>query len=214
MADDSVLTDRGTAGEAITQPGPLPGGTALSPSELTERVGDVQNQAKVLHDDVDELHLNVIMQEWQTKSTDLVRRDMSALLEQLAALGFAWRDIAQLIGVSVPAVQKWRRGGASTGQSRFNAAALLAACTLVVDHYMVQDIASWFEAPIVFGCPVTPLDLYATKKVQLVFRLATGKADPEQVLSAFNPDWRENYRSDFEVFSAPDGGLAIRVKEN
>jgi hypothetical protein len=214
VADKDVLSeDRGTASGAITHPDPLPGTMTLSPAELTDRVGHVQNQAKLLHDDADELHLSVIVQEWQTKSSDLVRQDMPTLLARLSELGFAWRDIARLIGVSVPAVQKWRRGGAATGQSRFNAAALLAACHLVSDHYLVQDIASWFEAPVVFGYPVSPLDLYAAKKVQLVFRLATGKADPEQVLSAFDPDWRETYRSDFEVFSDPDGGLAIRARE-
>jgi hypothetical protein len=153
------------------------------------------------------------MQEWQAKSTDLVRQDMPTLLARLADLGFAWRDIARLIGVSVPAVQKWRHGGAATGQSRFYAAAALAACALITEHYMVQDIASWFEAPVVFGYPVTGLDLYAAKKPQLVFRLATGQADPEQVLSALDPDWRETYRSDFETFEAEDGGLAIRAKE-
>ena len=35
---------------------------------------------------------------------------------------------------------------------------------------------------------------------------------PEQVLDAWNPDWRERYRSDFEVFVAGDGNLAIRPK--
>ena len=117
----------------------------------------------MLHDDTADLHINVIMQEWQAKSSDLVRQDMPNLLGRLADLGFAWRDIARLIGVSVPAVQKWRRGGTATGQSRFHAAAVLAACFLISEHYLVQDIASWFEAPIVFGFRVTALDLYAAR---------------------------------------------------
>jgi transcriptional regulator with XRE-family HTH domain len=153
------------------------------------------------------------MREWQSKSTDFVRQDMPTLLSGLADLGFSWRHIARLIGVSVPAVQKWRRGQAATGQSRFNAAAILAASALIEEHYLVRDVASWFEAPIVLGYPVTAIDLYASKKPQLVFRLATGKSDPEQVLSAFDPDWREKYRSEFEVFESEDGGLAIRAKD-
>lgn len=206
---------RGTVSTEITPPPKLPTSTG-SPaawSELTERAGDLNNRAQILYDDTDDLHIDVIMQEWQSKSTDFVRQDMPTLLGHLADLGFSWRDIARLIGVSVPAVQKWRRGHAATGQSRFNAAAVLAASSLIEQHYLVQDVASWFEAPVAFGCPVTAIDLYAAKKPQLVFRLATGRADPEQVLSAFDPDWRETYRSNFEVFESEDGGLAIRAKD-
>jgi transcriptional regulator with XRE-family HTH domain len=217
VTDEKILTkvNQGTASSDVAPAPQLPTSTGSPPSlsELTDHAGHLSSRAQILHHDTADLHLNVIMQEWQYKSTDLVRQDMATLLAQLADLGFSWRDIARLIGVSVPAVQKWRRGNAATGQSRFHAAAVLAACALIAEHYMVQDIASWFEAPVAFGYPVTSLDLYAAKKPQLVFQLATGKADPEQVLSAFDPDWRETYRSDFEVFEAEDGGLAIRAKE-
>jgi hypothetical protein len=210
-----TMNNWGTASKDITPPPELPSSTVIPQtlSKRTEQAGFLDSQAEILHNDTSDLHLNTIMQEWQSRSTDFVRQDMPTLLARLAALGFAWRDIARLIGVSVPAVQKWRRGSAATGQSRFHTAAALAACVLITDHYLVQDIASWFEAPIAFGYPVTALDLYAAKKPQLVFRLATGRVDPEQVLSAFDPDWRETYRSDFEVFEANDGGLAIRAKE-
>ena len=190
----------------------MPTSTGSQPtlSELTDQAGHLSNRAQILHDDTADLHLNVIMQEWQSKSTNLVRQDMPTLLAQLADLGFAWRDIARLIGVSVPAVQKWRRGGAATGQSRFHAAAVLAACALIAEHYMVQDIASWFEAPVAFGYPVTALDLYAAKKPQLVFRLATGQQTWTGSIRLGS--WRVTYRSDFEILEAEDGGLAIRPK--
>jgi hypothetical protein len=217
MPDEKTMTEgsQGTASRDIAPPPELPTSTGglRTLSELIDQAGHLSSRAQIIHDDTADLHLNVIMQEWQSKSTDFVRQDMPTLLAQLADLGFAWRDIARLIGVSVPAVQKWRRGGAATGQSRFHAAAVLAACALIIEHYMVQDIASWFEVPVTFGCPVTALDLYAAKKPQLVFRLATGRADPEQILSAFDRDWRGIYRSSFEIFEAEDGGLAIRAKE-
>jgi hypothetical protein len=217
MSDDKMLQVemQRTASREIAPPPKLPTSTGGSPtwSELTERVGDLNNRAQIIYNDTDDLHIDVLMQEWQAKSTDFVRQNLPTLLGRLADLGFAWRDIARLVGVSVAAVQKWRRGQAATGQSRFNTAAVLAACVLIEEHYLVQDVASWFEVPIVFGCPVTAIDLYAAQKPQLVFRLATGKADPEQVLSAFDPDWRETYRSDFEIFDSPDGDLAIRAKD-
>lgn len=219
MSDESPLTqdDAGTVSREIARTPTLTDDATTLASvtlpELTEQIGDLNNRARVVHEDTDDLHLDALILEWQAKTNDLVRQDVPSLLGHLARLGFAWRDIARLIGVSVPAVQKWRRGGTATGTSRSAAAAILAACDLITEHYLVQDVASWFETPIIFGYPVTALDLYAAKRVPLVFRLATGKADPEAVLSAFDPEWREHYRSDFEVFSTDDG-LAIRAKES
>ena len=123
------------------------------------------------------------------------------------------RDIARLIGVSVPAVQvatgRLGQWGESNERRR-----RLAACHMISEHYMVQDVAQWFESPILLGVPVTPLDLYAARHVDLVFRLASGKTDPEAVLGVFDPESRETYRSDFEVFEAEDGlALAERICE-
>lgn len=207
MAKETALRNEssGTVSSEITPAPELPATALPTLAQLTEDTGHLNNRVQVLHEDTADLHSSVIMQEWQSKSTDLVRQDMQTLLGQLADNGFAWRDIARLIGVSVPAVQKWRQGGTSSGQSRLQAAAVLAACELISEHYLVRDIASWFEVPVVLGYPVTALDLYAAKHVQLVFSLATGNADPEQVLSAFDPDWRENFRSEFEAFQAEDG---------
>jgi len=216
MADGIISTGMDETASREIAPAPkLPTPTGSPPawSELADQAGDLNNRAQILHSDTDDLHIDVVMREWQSRSTDFVRQDMPTLLRSLADLGFSWRHIARLVGVSVPAVQKWRRGQPATGQSRFNAAAILAASALIEEHYLVRDVASWFEAPIVLGYPITAIDLYASKKPQLVFRLATGKSDPEQVLSAFDPDWREKYRSDFEVFESEDGGLAIRAKD-
>jgi len=137
---------------------------------------------------------------------------MTEMLVELAELGFAWRDIARLIGVSVPAVQKWRRGERAAGESRRRAASLLAICDLIAEHYEVREIASWFEMPLVGEVPTTPIDLYVGERADLVFDYASGHADPEQILTDFDPQWRERYRSDFEVFRATDGELSIRPK--
>lgn len=135
-----------------------------------------------------------------------------AMLDELAGLGFAWRDIARLVNVSVPAVQKWRKGEKASGDSRARIASLLAACDLIKSHYMVEDIASWFEMPLSSSAPVTPITLYAANRADLVFEFASGHQDPEVLLSEFEPDWRERYRSDFEVFEASDGHRSIRMK--
>ena len=182
MPDGGIVSTGvdGTASREIAPAPTLPTPTGGSPStwsELTEQAGDLNNRAQILHSDTDDLHIDVIIREWQSRSTDFVRQDMpTRCFRSLADLGFSWRHIARLIGVSVPAVQKWRRGQAATGQSRFSAAAILAASALIEEHYLVRDVASWFEAPIVLGYPITAIDLYASKKPQLVFRLATGES--------------------------------------
>ncbi|MFF2816344.1 hypothetical protein ACFVT9_12570 [Kitasatospora cineracea] len=134
------------------------------------------------------------------------------MLDELSDLGFAWRDVARMLGVSVAAVQKWRRGDGVTGNNRRNIASLLAVCDMTTSHYGVDEIASWFEMPLVSGCPITPIDLYAQARPDLVFDYASGHSDPEQVLSNLDPEWREHSRSSFEVFEAADGELAIRPK--
>ena len=77
---------------------------------------------------------------------------------------------------------------------------------------MVSEPASWFEMPLVDGAPVTPATLYAAEQVSLVFDYASEHSDPESVLNEFRPDWRDEYRSQFEVFVAGDGQRSLRVK--
>jgi hypothetical protein len=44
-----------------------------------------------------------------------------------------------------------------------------------------------------------------------VVDVAAGHAAGEAVLELWQPGWREKYRSDFEVFEAPDGELGSRA---
>ncbi|MCL2470872.1 MAG: hypothetical protein FWF25_03930 [Propionibacteriaceae bacterium] len=161
------------------------------------------------YDDLQHAHNEI---EWRTLAAGRAKSSVQTMLSELAELGFAWRDIAQLVHVSVPAVQKWRRGEKASGESRQRLASFLAACDLVANDYMVEDIASWFEMPLVASVPVTSITLYAADRADLVFEHASGHADPEAVLTQFDPDWRERFRSDFEVFQAGDGHRSIRMK--
>lgn len=79
-----------------------------------------------------------------------------------------------MIGVSVPAVQKWRRAGGVTGENRRRLASILALCDVVTERYMVQDVASWFEMPISSLAPITPVDLYTEGQHDLVLEHASG----------------------------------------
>ncbi|NUU05191.1 helix-turn-helix domain-containing protein [Leifsonia sp. C5G2] len=206
----SALTQKGTASESI--PAPVLTETRLTAARLTEEVGGNRSEARVLNQDYQDLHQRTHDVEWRTAAATRAKSSVATMLGELADLGFAWRDIARLLGVSVPAVQKWRKGERASGESRQKLANLLAACDLIAGHYMVDEIASWFEMPITMSAPLTPIDFYARERADLVFEYASGHTDPESLLSQFEPDWREHYRSEFEVFEAGDGNRSIRMK--
>lgn len=210
-AVESALGSRAT-GRASTSTPPQTE-TRLTFPRLTTEAGVVRSIARNLHSDADDLHKRTLEQEWRTKTGERCKASVTSMLGELADLGFAWRDIARMVRVSVPAVQKWRKGEKASGDSRMRIASLLAACDLITSHYMVEEVASWFETPLSSAAPVTPIELYAASHPDLVFELASGHVDPEALLSEFNPDWREQCRSDFEVFEAGDGNQSIRTKE-
>lgn len=198
----------GTAADRVVPQQAVP--ATQTAMELTQDSGWKRGVARLDSQEADGFHRNSIFEEWNQRTAIRARTAPGTLLEELGALGFSWRDVARMIGVSVPAVQKWRRGAGVTGENRGGLAALAAACDLIGEHYLVEDIASWFEVPILRGTPVTPIDLYASKRSDLVFEAANGHASPEDILNLFEPDWREHYRTSFEVFRAADGKPAIR----
>jgi len=207
-----VRDDSGTVGGTLS-PSPELSATQTAAAVLTEDMGFGRSKARVLTEQFGHLHQESLFVEWNARTAGRGRAAPADLLAALADLGFAWRDIARLVGVSVAAVKKWRRNESVSGESRRKIASLLAACDLIAEHYEVGEIASWFEMPLLAEVPVTPLDLYAAGYHKLVFEYASGHAEPQQVLSEFDPEWREHYRSDFEVFRAADGGLSIRRKD-
>ena len=186
--------------------------TRLMAAGLTSAIGGNRSVVSALNEDYTTLHKRIHDVEWRTVAAERGKASVTSMVGELADLGFAWRDIAQMIGVSVPAVQKWRKGEKASGDSRARLASLLAACDLIASHYMVDEIASWFEMPLSPTAPVTPITLYAANRADLVFEFASGHTDPEVLLTEFDPEWRERYRSDFEVFEAGDGNRSIRMK--
>ncbi|MFC6239680.1 hypothetical protein [Longivirga aurantiaca] len=181
-------------------------------TQLTEKAGFLRHQVRQLSDDTQGLHLDTQLNEWTDRAMRRGKEAPLELLGHLSDLGFSWRDIARMVRVSVPSVQKWRRGGKVTGDNRRMLANLVAACDLITEDYLVSEVASWFEMPLVTGIPVTPVDLYAQEQYQLLFDYAGNHTDTETVLNQLNPDWRQQYSSDFEVFAAEDGQLSIRTK--
>ena len=180
--------------------------------ELTEEVGYLRRVVSVIHDDIDGRHQQ-LRQQLLAARTKRIKESGVQLLEELASLGFAWRHIAQMIGVSVPAIQKWRRGEGMSPENLAKVAELLATCDLIEPNF-VFDVAAWFEIPIMPPVPVRPLDLYAAGCVDLLLDwVSQQERDPEKVLTGFDRNWRERYATEFEVFEADDGHLSLRRKD-
>jgi len=178
--------------------------------ELVDEAGYLRNVARVIGDGVGEVHRHAFEAQLNARTREVAKRSAVEMLDELAARGFAWRDIARLIGVSVPAVRRWRQGEPPTGPRLWTIARLLAFIdTLRTDHH-VTDAAAWLEMPLVPSAPVTGIDMLTDGHYADVFDLAAEHTTAEEVLDQYQPDWRERYRSDFEVFEAADGELGIR----
>ncbi|MCO5299285.1 MAG: hypothetical protein M9886_04965 [Candidatus Nanopelagicales bacterium] len=188
-----------------------PSQTRLS-SDLMNAAGDLRGQARTLHNEGQDLHRDTTIQNWTSLTSEQGKRRTQDLLDDLHELGFAWRDIARMVGVTVPALQKWRRGQRSSGENKSAIAGLLAACHLIQERYLVKEVASWFEMPVVLGYPVTPIEMYAKGDRVLVFDHASGHASPEEVLDGYEPDWRSRYSSPYAVYRAEDGHLSIGIE--
>lgn len=73
---------------------------------------------------------------------------LKGLLSELTEVhGLGWSEIARLVGVSVPAVRKWRLGGDITPQ-RLAAMSRLAALLDLLASEGVQDPAAWLNLPL------------------------------------------------------------------
>ncbi len=203
--------DKGTAVTGITRP-PKPSTTRSAALILTEDAQLLRSRVRELDVDVSETHQRSYQHEWQVRTQQWALGSMPEMLTQLTDLGFSWRDIARMVGVSVASIQKWRRGENVTGPNRHRVASLLAACDLIAAHYCVRDIAQWFETPVIDGAPTTPIDIWSGGNYLLVFEYVTQHVTPEQAMNDFMPEWRERFQSDFETFVAGDGNLSIRAR--
>ncbi len=214
-ADDWFVVDEGnqTAATSVRPRSIAPDVTRTLAAMLTTQVDDLRHRHSDLGADILDVHQRSYMDEWRVRMQERAATGVTQLLDELADLGFAWRDIAHLVGVSVPAIQKWRKGASTTPDNRQRLAGLLAACDLIVRHRSIHDIAQWFEMPLHQGVPVTPIDLWAASEYALVFKYALQHLTGEDVLSRYQPDWRGRYDSDFETFLAGDGELSIRMRE-
>ena len=116
--------------------------------------------------------------------------------------------------MSGPAVPKRRKGYRVAPENVERLALLLSVCDLLKDNFAVSDPASWFEVRLLPEVPVRPMDLFSLREdVALLDWGSHHEPDAEKILDKAVPGWRQRYDSAFEVFTAPDGEPALRLKD-
>lgn len=199
------LKERRPTGGSITSTEP-PSETRLDVTSLREGWAQLRDETRILHRDTTDGHHRVRKHDLGQRAAQHARRPLPDVLEELSDLGFSWRDIARALAVSVPALRKWRQGEPATPANRTRASRFLAACEyLSANVPTLTDVAGWFEMPLVDDPAITPLDLFAAGREDLVLDYGEEQEpNPEALLDRFDPTWRER-SSDFEVIAAEDG---------
>lgn len=179
-------------------------------SSLVREYGLLRDETTVLDERVGDGHRAAQVRALDQRARARAQQDVRSLLEELSRdRGLGWSVIARLVGVSVQAIRKWRRGESATGENRL-AVARLAAVLDLLEQVPIQDPASWLEMPVVDGFKPRILDLYRAGHADVLLDLAGLRITPEAVLDETEPAWRTTLQLEHEVFAAEDGQLSIR----
>jgi len=190
--------------------------------ERTRTSAEMLDRAEVLHRRVSDLQSESagfrrerLVAELEDRQNLVAAQNGIDLLTTLFDAGFAWRDIARLAQVSVPAIQKWRRGEGMTGTNRHKLAKIVALLD-VLDQHFVSDPVSWLEMPLREQLSLSRLDLLANNRFDLVLELASdddGNASIDALLDEYDTEWRDHFvDTSFETFIESDGIVSIRPK--
>jgi len=177
---------------------------------------DLVRDFRELHPQILELRRKYLLEHFSELQRVAVLQSGRELLSDLGEAGMAWRDVARIAGVSVAAVQKWRRGDGITGANRLKLAEIVAILRFLEEN-CVNDVVSWLEVPLRTGVSLTAMDLLAAGRFDLVLELGHDENQVAEVATAvldeFDPNWPST-RMDghFEVFTASDGVRSIRPK--
>lgn len=128
------------------------------------------------------------LETWTDKLAGTPALDLLAELHD--RFGLEWRRIAQLLGVSVPALNKWRSGGGLAPETDVSLRRLVAFIELLADGG-IGDVASWLASAPIGDLPLTRGDVYrAGGSVDLLASLHEPKLG-EVLFDRWLPRWRE-----------------------
>jgi hypothetical protein len=184
-------------------------------TSVFDKADVVYRRASDLRGETREIRRRAHLAKLEMKTVERAKTAPIQALDQLADNGFAWRDIARVVGVSVPAITKWRKGTGITGENRLKIAKLLALLDMLSERF-IDEPASWLEMPITDGVGMTRMDLLERGRYDLVLDLAsphTGDGTTDSALHEIDLNWRDNLVDNtFESFVADDGAISIRLK--
>lgn len=204
----------GTGTGMITE---LPQAPATAIDGLARTAGAVRDQVRVTHEDVDDLHGELQGKVLDGRTAAVAQGEPVELLGSLSTdWGLSWTLAAKLLGVSQTSIRKWRRGEPLTPENRRAVARLVAFLEMLrTDYPAICDQASWLEMRISEESTLTPADLYAMGRCELLFDLAALRCAPHEVLYAVDPGWRSKYgaESGYEVVRGPDGLPSIVAQD-
>jgi len=203
-SDTSTQLERDTTTETSTA------STLETIRRLQRSYDELTGPVRVLHEDVAAGRRDVREWDLDERTAAKARLDALALLEELSTdRGFSWSDIARLSGVSVSAVRKWRSGEAPSPERRRDLARLAAFVDLLDEIAPVSDPASWMLMRLSDSHTATAADLYLDGRSHDLLEHAQGHFGVGELLERWNPDWRDETRSEWEIVTAADGERSI-----
>lgn len=202
----------GTSAGGVSEYGP----SAISETRaLSLRADYLRTEFDMLGGEMQEVHGEIRERDLVDRTMDKSKKSAGSLLDELAGdRGMGWSDIAAVVGVTVSAIRKWRRGGVASPQSRARLARIAALLDVLEEKGLVEDPAAWMEMEFSLepGYFIRPLDLYLEGHVTELIELAEQRQTTAQVLDRVRPNWRTT-RSDFEVFLDENGERSIRRRD-
>lgn len=181
---------------------------------LSIQADDLRTRTDMVGGQVQDWHGEVREKDLSQRTRNKSRHDVPTLLNELAyQRGMSWTDIAEVAGVSVSAVRKWRKGGDASPDTRSRLAKFAALLDTVEEKGVIQNPASWMEMdlPLVAGYHIRPLDLYLNGQDVVLLDIAEHRRPVEHILDEIRPGWRES-RSMFDTFEDIDGVRSIRIR--
>ncbi|KXO90945.1 Uncharacterised protein (plasmid) [Tsukamurella tyrosinosolvens] len=125
--------------------------------------------------------------------------------------GIGQGDASDLLGVPVSRLRLLRRGAASPTPEEADELNRLIEVLEALAEY-VDEPATWLTRSLVEGFNLRPIDVYRAVAPGVLLDLASGAVDAAEVLDHELPNWRNEWRSHFEVFTAADGELSMRPR--
>ena len=185
--------------------------TRLSPDIVAHEAEALRWDVDILSGNVARVHNATLRRQLDTRTSEEAKKAPVDLLSELSDLGFAWAAMARLIGVSVPAIRKWRQGEPVSGINRKKLARLVAVVDILRNRHYIFDVASWLETPLADSI-FTGVDVLAAGYEADLMEYVTGHMTEVELLDHAISDWREALDERFEVYRAGDGELAIRMR--